>query len=332
MNIRHVKFILANSHLHYYRTQSTDVEPSHASRSRLNGTQVFKVLEPYSKARLVFHSDWANISMFFPVSPERQEPTSSDDKNEPNYPETLTTSAAEPVIKKEKPDEEEHRHLEKIRHRLSASPLKRPRSEDSGVCLSPTSLAKLTEANGGPSSNKRLRPDPVSLMCKAFPNHNRNVLETIYRGCAGNVVQAIEFILENQNSSTLPMLPGPVPNFRSDSCRDGIASAFRRPDSVTIRPDAVPIEPDSGPIRPEVQTTFYLAPRNGEHLMPNIQLAPRMYPMEPSPFSMTRLRETTNNESEEKEDDSFKYCTNCGRKIQLTDNYCGSCGHKISRS
>lgn len=266
------------------------------------------------------------------VSPEREEPTSSDDKNEGSYVEASPSSVAETVIKKEKTDDEEHRHLERIRTRLCPSPSKRPRSGDSGVCISPTRLARLSEANGLPPANKRLRPDPMSLMCKAFPTNNRNVLETIYRGCGGNVVQAIEFILENQNSCTLPMLSAPPPNFLADSCRDGVVSAFRRPDPVTMRSDPISIDSDPVPMRPEVQTTFYLTPRNGERLMPNIHLAPRMYPIEPSALSLSRLRETTNKDDEEEEDESFKFCTNCGRKIQLSNNFCGSCGHKIGRS
>lgn len=243
------------------------------------------------------------------------------------------------MIKKEITEEEEEEpdHLERIRPRICGSPLKRPRSEDSGVCLSPTRLARLTEANGIHATNglhpmnKRLRPDPMSLMCKAFPNHNRNVLETMYRGCGGNVVQAIEFILENQNNCTpLPILPTPAPNFLADP-RDNIVSAFRRPDTVTMRSDAVPMDSDSVAMRPDVQTTFYLSPRTGERLMPNIRLAPRMYPVEPSPLSISRIRETTNGEKEEHEEETFKFCTNCGRKIQLTNNFCGSCGHRITR-
>lgn len=276
------------------------------------------------------------------VSPEREEPTSSDDKTEENYQEPSPSFVTETVVKKEKPDQEDHHHLERVRPRLCPSPLKRPRSEDSGVCLSPTRLARLTEANqngihvtnGLHQTNKRLRPDPMNLMCKAFPNHNRNVLETIYRGCGGNVVQAIEFILENQNSCRLPMLPAPpTGNFLADPCHENIMSAFRRPDAVAMRSDAaLPIDSDSVPMRPDVQT-FYLTPRNGERLMPNIRLAPRVYPTEPSPLSITRIRETTTNGDQEKNElkDPFKFCTNCGRKIQLADKFCGSCGNKIIR-
>ncbi len=231
----------------------------------------------------------------------------------------------ETVIKQEKPDQDEleHSYLERMRNRLCVSPnRKRPRSEDSGVCVSPTSLARMSEANGLNSPNKRLRPDPMSVLYKSFPTHNRNVLETIYRGCGRNVVQAIEFILENQSTCPpLPMITPPAPpNFLADARRENVLSAFRPP--VTTASDSVPRRPELP------HTTFYLTPRNGERIVPNIQLTSRVYPVDTSPVPLTR----TSSPSDEEDSEEHKYCTHCGRKTKLTDNFCGSCGHRLVRS
>ncbi|XP_028402825.1 doublesex- and mab-3-related transcription factor 3a-like isoform X4 [Dendronephthya gigantea] len=263
-------------------------------------------------------------------SPEREEPTSSDDKIN-DYVEAMPSPTNEPVIKQEKPDHddlEQSSYLEHVRGRLCPSPNgKRPRSEDSGVCLSPTSLARMSEANGLNSPNKRIRPDPMTVLCKSFPTHNRNVLETIYRGCGRNVVQAIEFILENQPPCPpLPMITGPPSNFLADSRRENLLSAFRPPETVRSEQDS-----ESVPRRPELpHTTFYLTPR--DRMAPNIQLTSRVYPVDPSPLPLTRPRDTASpSDDEENEEESQKYCTNCGRKIQLIDNFCGSCGHRLCR-
>lgn len=265
-------------------------------------------------------------------SPEHEEPTSPDDKSDQSYAEALPSPTNETVIKQEKPDQDEleHSYLDRVRNRLCTSPNgKRPRSEDSGVCVSPTSLARMSEANAINSPNKRLRPDPMTVLCKSFPTHNRNVLETIYRGCGGNVVQSIEFILENQNTPSLPMLPAP-PSFLADSRRDNMLSAFRPPE--TVRSDSVTTGTDNVSRRPDLpHTTFYISPRNGDRIVPNIQLTSRIYPMEPSSIPLARTRDTASPSDEESEEESHKFCTNCGRKIQLADNFCGSCGHRISR-
>ena len=264
-------------------------------------------------------------------SPEREEPTSSDDKSEQSYAEAMPSPTNEPVIKQEKPDHDELEHnsyLERVRNRLCTSPNgKRPRSEDSGVCVSPTSLARMSEN----SSNKRLRSDPMTVLYKSFPTHNRNVLETIYRGCVGNVVQAIEFILENQSTCTpLPMITAPAPrNFLADSRRENVLSAFRPPEIVTTDTESVPRRPELP------HTTFYLTPRNGDRIVPNIQLTSRFPAVNTSPVPLARTRDTespSDDDDDEEEDEEHKYCTNCGRKTKLTDNFCGSCGHRLTRS
>lgn len=238
----------------------------------------------------------------------------------------------ETVIKQEKPDHDEleHSYLDRVRGRLGTSPNgKRPRSEDSGVCVSPTSLARMSEANGLITPNKRLRPDPMTVLCKSFPTQNRNVLETIYRGCGGNVVQAIEFILENQNArSPLPMITPPPPtNFLADSRMENVLSAFRPPEIVTTDNDCVTSRSELP------HTTYYMAQRNGDRIVPNIQLTSRVFgSANRSPQPLARSRDTASPSEDEDDAQEHKYCTNCGRKTQLADNFCGSCGRRLSRS
>ncbi|XP_046859912.1 doublesex and mab-3 related transcription factor 3, truncated-like isoform X2 [Xenia sp. Carnegie-2017] len=256
-------------------------------------------------------------------SPEREEPTSSDDRSDHRYDEARMPSPThETTIKREKPDHDEleHRVLDRVRNRLCSSPNgKRPRSEDSGVCVSPTSLARMTESNALLSIAKRLRPDPLSVLCKSFPNHNKGVLETIYRGCGGNVVQAIEFILENQSYHSIPMIT-PSTNFLAS--RESTLSAFRPPEIATTNTDSFPRR--SSPPR-----TFYFTPRHADGIVPTIPLSSRMYEGEHSPSS--RKRGTGSPIDYEENNEEQQFCTHCGRKVQASDNFCGSCGNKIAR-
>ncbi|KAK2560368.1 Doublesex- and mab-3-related transcription factor A2 [Acropora cervicornis] len=71
--------------------------------------------------------------------------------------------------------------------------------------------SKIPRASESPNAAaKKLHPDPLGLLIRAFPSQCRSVLELVLQGCGGNVVQAIECLLQNQEKKQLP-LPMPIP-------------------------------------------------------------------------------------------------------------------------
>ena len=63
--------------------------------------------------------------------------------------------------------------------------------------------SKIPRASESPNAAaKKLHPDPLGLLIRAFPSQCRSVLELVLQGCGGNVVQAIECLLQNQGKKT----------------------------------------------------------------------------------------------------------------------------------
>lgn len=61
---------------------------------------------------------------------------------------------------------------------------------------------KLLQKSLGESAIKRRNPPrPVEVLSKVFPSHKENVLELVLKGCSGDIVQAIECILDSKNNS-----------------------------------------------------------------------------------------------------------------------------------
>nr|XP_014348775.1 PREDICTED: doublesex- and mab-3-related transcription factor A2 isoform X1 [Latimeria chalumnae] len=74
--------------------------------------------------------------------------------------------------------------------------------EDSPGSISPLgsdsgSEPEKEEHDPSPSSGTRQRT-PIDILTKVFPTHKRSVLELVLQGCGGDVVQAIEQILNNR--------------------------------------------------------------------------------------------------------------------------------------
>ncbi|XP_028402829.1 doublesex and mab-3 related transcription factor 3, truncated-like isoform X2 [Dendronephthya gigantea] len=194
---------------------------------------------------------------------------------------------------------------------------KRPHSVDSPF---------LSERSGrwdGEALPKRVKPEPLDVMCKAFPGHGRDVLGRILQGCGGNVVQAIECILENE---------GPTP--------------LHAP---------IPLVPNPGlsPVLYSGYTPERAMLHSAENLQHNIRMT-TVYPTYPHPpppqarvkgnphtlVPYTHAPYTNKNVQKEKEfaengtlrtSEAKKiYCTNCGHKFQENDKFCGNCGERIT--
>ncbi|XP_038659882.1 doublesex- and mab-3-related transcription factor A1-like [Scyliorhinus canicula] len=69
--------------------------------------------------------------------------------------------------------------------------------ESGNECEKPKELAKVMANLPGSSSNHRA---PIDILTKVFPSHKRDKLECILAGCKGNVVQAIEQVLNGKEA------------------------------------------------------------------------------------------------------------------------------------
>ena len=187
---------------------------------------------------------------------------------------------------------------------------------------------KMPRTSESPSSGRKLHPDPLGLLIRAFPSQCRSVLELVLQGCGGNVVQAIECLLQNQEKKQFP-LPMPVPV---------IASVSGPP--PTIHP-ALHFQGPSLFRKPEPFSHGYHRPP----LSPNCPFPPPPPLLKPKPqvtgypFSMEAvLASPTSNasagsSSPKREDKpaSIHFCTKCGRKASCEDNFCAFCGQKLHK-
>ncbi|XP_050163275.1 doublesex- and mab-3-related transcription factor A2 [Myiozetetes cayanensis] len=97
-----------------------------------------------------------------------------------------------------------------------------PLGSDSG------SEADKDEQDPSPSAGGRQRT-PIDILTRVFPAHKRSVLELVLQGCGGDVVQAIEQILNNRGPEK-----GPEESWARDGALQGLpptpaAAAHHRP-------------------------------------------------------------------------------------------------------
>lgn len=189
----------------------------------------------------------------------------------------------------------------------------------------PRLLSKTTRTSESPGQHqKKLHPDPMGLLVRAFPNHCRSVLELVLQGCGGNVVQAIECLLENRDVKKQPIqVPTPVsiianmPMHMSPIPRD-IHPAIHSASPFFRKPDPFPTF-----LHKSSSTPPYPPPL----LKPKAQLSGY-------PFSMEAVLATppANSPGSPKDEaHPFNFCTKCGRRANASDNFCATCGHKFQK-
>lgn len=88
-----------------------------------------------------------------------------------------------------------------------------PLGSDSG------SEADKDERDPSPSAGGRQRT-PIDILTRVFPAHRRGVLELVLQGCGGDVVQAIEQILNNRGPDK-----GPEESWARDGALQGLPPA-----------------------------------------------------------------------------------------------------------
>ena len=187
---------------------------------------------------------------------------------------------------------------------------------------------KLPRTSESPSAGRKLHPDPLGLLIRAFPSQCRSVLELVLQGCGGNVVQAIECLLQNQEKKQLP-LPMPVPV---------IGSVGGPPPQMhpAMHFQGPPLFRKPGPF----PHGFHRTP-----LSPNCPYPPPPPLLKPKaqvtgfPFSMEAVLASPPNKvnagsGSPKDDEKsvvIHFCTKCGRKASCEDNFCAFCGQKLHK-
>lgn len=189
--------------------------------------------------------------------------------------------------------------------------------------------AKMPRTSESPSAGgRKLHPDPLGLLIRAFPSQCRSVLELVLQGCGGNVVQAIECLLQNQEKKQLPLpmpvpvigsIAGPPPTMHPALHFQG-PPLFRKPEPFSHgfhRPPPSPNCPYPPPpplLKPKPQVSGY-------------------------PFSMEAVLASPPNNvnvgSSSPKDEGksvvIHFCTKCGRKASYEDNFCAFCGQKLHK-
>ena len=171
---------------------------------------------------------------------------------------------------------------------------------------------------------KKIKPDPLELLCKAFPSHSHNVLERILQGCGGNVVQAIECVLENQSPALplhapIPIMPTQVPNLPHV-----IYSGYGPQGGILRKAETIPVHQDAS-----TAPYGYLPPQGSSILRPKPQALP-ILPYTFNAVSNNQSSTSMTGDTKPREEEKNTYCTNCGHKIQPSNNFCGSCGKRIA--
>lgn len=189
---------------------------------------------------------------------------------------------------------------------------KRPHSVDSPF------LCERSRRWGGEALLKRVKPDPLDVMCKAFPGHGRDVLERILQGCGGNVVQAIECILENEGPTPLH---APIPILPSPGLPHVLYSGYA-PQRGMLH-SAESLQHDT---RMAVYPTYPPPPRVKENLH---TLMPYAHAPHASK-SVLKEKQPAENGNLRIGEAKKIFCTNCGHKFQENDNFCGNCGERIA--
>lgn len=151
------------------------------------------------------------------------------------------------------------------------------------------------------------------------------MLGRILQGCGGNVVQAIECVLENQSPiMDAPSIPGILPPevpthphvFYSGYSPKG--RMFHKADSVSVYSEATMYGyfPPLGPS----------TPRSKPHQA--LTMAPYDFKTDLKNNKTTNIVDSGDTASREEEKNT--YCTNCGHKIQQSNRFCGGCGKRIA--
>ena len=195
---------------------------------------------------------------------------------------------------------------------------KRPNSVDSPFLSCRPGRQKAWERD---ALSRRVKADPLEVMCKAFPGHGRDVLERILQGCGGNVVQAIECVLENEGPAPLhapiPIIPSQVPGLPPMIYPGYNSPQLRNADGIPA------YQADT---RMTVYHTYPPAPLGGARARANPMIS---HPQAVTNKSSAEGKETENG-SKAKLEMKNSYCTNCGHKFQEIDNFCGNCGQRIT--
>ena len=190
------------------------------------------------------------------------------------------------------------------------------KSEDSDGPLTPPKMSRTQDSHG--SHPKKLHPDPMGLLVRAFPHHCRSVLELVLQGCGGNVVQAIECLLQNQSKRLphlqmpLPFMPpmGPLPR----DVHHGMSPLFPKPEMLAY------------PLHKHPSSPICHIPPPPPLLKPKPQMG--------FPFSVEAVLANSKRPSNAEAPNSEKpklmqFCSNCGRKACAADNFCAYCGFRL---
>ena len=192
---------------------------------------------------------------------------------------------------------------------------------------------KLLRRSMGEPTTRPLPPTPIELLRRVFPNHRREVLELVLKGCDGNLIQAIESILTSDciYQRKAGAKPSSLPTMHLDGTFPGIP------------PDAVyPSMPLAGPSLLHVMRPMYFRNHNMTNMAPRPPLpdmTERSVPVTTllTPF-VPRAPEQNHVEAKpialplNKSPSLQQSCSRCGAESLSGNRFCGKCGAEMRSS
>lgn len=223
---------------------------------------------------------------------------------------------------------------------------------DNGEAASPES-SDSDYSSGQSSASKRLHmesplptviPSPTDILTRAFPGVSRTVLEHVLKGCNGNVLQAIEVIV--QYNATKPLTNGIVG-------QQNVLPAQASPDTISQVPPHAQV-PTPGSIPPIFKFNYvngqyrYLMPPSlmplASYMMPTTNGLGVPFPQFPVDMQNHHFKSVENTpETEVKSENGSSetkpvvngyhtgVCKGCGQDTNPNENLCLACSASFTR-
>lgn len=267
------------------------------------------------------------------LSPTASDETSDSQKDQPSEPGPTLIDGVRIKTEPEKtPDEEDEGNAIVSTSENSTQPQSSKRKLNGEAPYEEVDLlrlhTKLPRTSESPSPGRKLHPDPLGLLIRAFPSQCRSVLELVLQGCGGNVVQAIECLLQNQEKKQLPLpmpvpvigtVGGPPPQMHPGMHFQG-PPVFRKPEPFPHGFHRTPLSPNcSYPPPPPL-------------LKPKAQVTGFPFSMEAVLASPpNKVNAGSGSPKDNEKSVVIHFCTKCGRKASCEDNFCAFCGQKLHK-
>lgn len=229
-----------------------------------------------------------------------------------------------------------------------------PESSDSDYSCGPSAVAKRPHVES-PLTLPAATPSPTDILTRAFPGLSSTVLEYVLKGCNGNVLQAIEVIVQyNATRSQTNGMFGQPNIMQAHSSNDINGAQAPPPPPPPPPPPHVPV-PSSGSMPPLFKFNYgngqyrYLMPPSlmplAQYMLPTpnglglpfpqfpVEMQNHQFkPVECGPETEVN-KESANRHNEETKPvvSGYGVCKGCGHETNHDESLCANCTASFNR-